>query len=103
MIPEAAIKAAESAYYETLTELRLAEGGGFKVSSQVKRSLRAALEAAAPYIEPTIKPRDIYRIQAAAIREAFHEFPLETIHAPDHAAVWLSRRADELDRKAERA
>ena len=67
------------------------------------RVARAALEAAAPHMEPTIKPRDVYRIQAMALREAFHEFPLETITAPDNAAVWMNRRADELDRKAERA
>lgn len=50
MIPEAASRAAEHAYRETLTELRLSEGGGFKVSSQVKRSIRAALEAAFPIL-----------------------------------------------------
>lgn len=49
-ISDEALKAANDAYCETLTELRLAEGGGFKVASQVRRSIRAALEAAAPYI-----------------------------------------------------
>ena len=52
MIPDAAIAAAERAYRETLTELRLAEGGGFKVASQVRRALHAALEAAAPHMIP---------------------------------------------------
>lgn len=50
MIRADAIKAAEAAYRETLTDLRLKEGGGFKAPSQVRRSIRAALEAAAPYM-----------------------------------------------------
>lgn len=50
MINEEAFRAAESTYMEKIVELRLAEGGGFKVPSQQKRAMRAALEAAAPYI-----------------------------------------------------
>ena len=50
MITAEAKRAAEDAYRETLTDLRLVEGGGFKVVSQVRRSIHAALEAAAPYL-----------------------------------------------------
>ena len=50
MIPEAAFRAAEATYMETIVELRLAEGGGFKVASQQRRAIRAALEAAAPHL-----------------------------------------------------
>lgn len=50
MIPTEAKRAAEGAYRETLTDLRLAEGGGFNVASQVRRSIHAALEAAAPHL-----------------------------------------------------
>lgn len=49
-IPAEARRAAESAYTEKLVELRLAEGGGFKVASQQRRAIAFALEAAAPYI-----------------------------------------------------
>jgi len=49
-IPYEVVEAAKMAYRETLTDLRLAEGGGFKVSSQVDRALLAALEAAAPHL-----------------------------------------------------
>lgn len=49
-ISDEAFKAADNAYMETLTDLRLKEGGGFKVGSQNKRALRAAFEAAAPYL-----------------------------------------------------
>ncbi|KQQ98006.1 hypothetical protein ASF74_14830 [Arthrobacter sp. Leaf145] len=44
------MSAAENAYRETITELRLAEGGGFKVASQHRRALEAAINAAAPFI-----------------------------------------------------
>lgn len=40
------IQAAADAYRETLTELRLREGGGFKVASQNRRALEDALAAA---------------------------------------------------------
>ena len=50
VIPAEAQRAAEAAYRETLTDLRLAEGGGFKVASQNRRALTAALEAAAPHM-----------------------------------------------------
>jgi len=50
VIPEAAFRAAEATYMETIVELRLAEGGGFKVASQQRRAIRAALEAAAPHL-----------------------------------------------------
>lgn len=53
-IPAEAERAAEAAYSETLAHLRLSEGGGFKVASQVRRSIRAALEAAAPHIRATV-------------------------------------------------
>lgn len=49
--------------------------------------LRAALEAAAPLMF------------AQALEEAVHAFPLETIHAPDNAVVWMMRRAEELRSK----
>jgi hypothetical protein len=91
-IPEAAVEAGLYAW-----------GFSSQTRDEYRQLLVHILEAAAPHLEPTIRPRDIYRIQAEAVREAFREFPLETIHAPDNAAVWLSRRADELDRKAERA
>lgn len=52
MIPEEAFRAAEATYTETLVDLRIAEGGGFKVASQQRRAIRAALEAAAPYMVP---------------------------------------------------
>lgn len=42
----ARVEAAANAYRETITELRLSEGGGFKVASQHRRSLDAALTAA---------------------------------------------------------
>lgn len=48
MIPAEARRAAEAAYTEKLVELRLAEGGGFKVASQQRRAIAFALEAAAP-------------------------------------------------------
>jgi hypothetical protein len=50
MISDEAFKAANDAYTEALVDLRLREGGGFKVVSQQRRALRAALEAAAPYM-----------------------------------------------------
>lgn len=55
MISNDATKAAQTAYRETLTELRLTEGGGFNVSSQVRRAIDAALEAAAPYLVQAAK------------------------------------------------
>jgi len=84
VIPDAARLAAEAAYTETIAELRLAEGGGFKVASQQRRAIAAALEAAAPHME------------AQALRDAVDAFPLETISAPDNAVVWLLRRADQV-------
>jgi hypothetical protein len=55
-IPEEAFRAASERYQEVLTRLRLAEGGGFKVASQHRRAITAALEAAAPFIlEPVIE------------------------------------------------
>lgn len=50
-IPDEAFKDAEATYREVLTDLRLKEGGGFKVPSQTRRALCAALEAAAPYLK----------------------------------------------------
>ena len=94
MIPDAAVEAALVARAEFKNQR------GMDNSANLMRHI---LEAAAPHMEPTIKPRDFYRIQATALREAFHEFPLETISAPDNAAVWMKRRADNLDHKAERA
>jgi len=46
--------------------------------------VRRILEAASPYL------------YAQAIDEAVAEFPLETIHAPDTALVWMMRRADKM-------
>ena len=96
MIPDAAVEAARR---------ELAKGAYQMAPEELPYANAAhrALEAAAPHMEPTIKPKDFYRIQAMALREAFHEFPLETITAPDNAAVWMKNRADELDHKAERA
>jgi hypothetical protein len=50
VISDEAVEAANDAYTEALVDLRLREGGGFKVVSQQRRALRAALEAAAPHI-----------------------------------------------------
>jgi hypothetical protein len=50
-ISEEAFREAEATYTEKLVELRLAEGGGFKVASQQRRAIRAALEAAAPFLK----------------------------------------------------
>ena len=50
MITDEARRAAQFAYTETLTELRLSEGGGLKVASQHRRALDTALEAAAPHV-----------------------------------------------------
>lgn len=47
-------------------------------------NLRAALEAASPYMH------------ARALKEAVDAFPLETIVSPDNAVVWMMRRAEEL-------
>jgi hypothetical protein len=49
-ISDEAVEAANDAYTEALVDLRLREGGGFKVVSQQRRALRAALEAAAPIL-----------------------------------------------------
>jgi hypothetical protein len=49
-IPDEAFRAANERYSEVLTDLRLREGGGFKVASQNRRALLAALEAAAPHL-----------------------------------------------------
>ena len=49
-IPTEAERAAEAAYSETLAHLRLTEGGGFKVASQVRRSIHSAIQAAAPHM-----------------------------------------------------
>lgn len=64
VIPDAAVEAAVEAHCEG--------------------TMRAALEAAAPYI------------MAQALDDAVAAFPLETITAPDSALVWLMRRADEI-------
>lgn len=50
MISDEAFRAANAAYMETLTDLRLSEGGGLKMASRNRRALRAALEAAAPHM-----------------------------------------------------
>ena len=82
VIPAEAVEAAETAYYETLTELRLQEGGGFKAASQVKRSIRAALEAAAPYM------------QAGALEAAAAEVDEGVgAHGQEEYADWLRERA----------
>lgn len=74
MIPDEAVEAA----HEQLDAM----------GSYVPRKyLAAALEAAAPYMF------------AQALEEAVHAFPLETIHAPDNAVVWMMRRAEELRSK----
>jgi len=49
-VPDEAVEAARSKYREVLIELRLSEGGGFKVGSQVSRAIAAAVTAAAPFI-----------------------------------------------------
>jgi len=64
MIPEAAVEAAVEAHCEG--------------------TMRAALEAAAPYL------------MAQALDEAAAAFPLETITAPDNALVWMMRRAEQI-------
>lgn len=58
MIPKEAIKAAEDTYRETLVDLRLTEGGGFKVASQNRRALHAALAAAAPFMPAGTKAEE---------------------------------------------
>ena len=50
VIPDKATKAAQDTFIEVLTDLRLKEGGGFKVASQQRRAIAAALEAAAPHL-----------------------------------------------------
>jgi len=50
MISKEASEAAHNTYREVLTDLRLTEGAGFKVASQVRRALDAAIEAAAPHL-----------------------------------------------------
>jgi len=50
--------------------------------------VRRILEAAAPYL------------YAQALDDAITEFPLETIHAPDTALVWMMRRAEKARRNA---
>lgn len=74
-IPDEAVEAAHRAWREQATL------GG----SIFEYNLRAALEAAAPHI------------QAQALRDAVDAFPLETIHAPDNAVVWMMRRAEEIE------
>ena len=49
-VSDEAFKAASDTYMEVLTDLRLKEGGGFKVASQNRRALRAAIQAAAPHM-----------------------------------------------------
>jgi len=104
-IPDAAVEAAARAHQASFAGLGHMQWDDLWQVAKDRRLvwMCAALEAAAPHMEPTIKPKDFYRIQAMALREAFHEFPLETITAPDNAAVWMKNRADELDHKAERA
>ncbi|MFB8368541.1 hypothetical protein ACFC25_04165 [Pseudarthrobacter sp. NPDC055928] len=75
-IPSEAKRAAEAAYRETLTGLRLAEGGGFKVPSQVKRSISAALDAAAPRIR-----EQGYEDGVQAVRDALLAFAEERDNA----------------------
>ena len=48
MIPEGAARDAAAVFTETIAGLRLAEGGGFKVASQQRRAIRAALDAVTP-------------------------------------------------------
>lgn len=48
---------------ETLVGLRLAEGGGFKVASQQRRSIRAALEAAAPFMLAEVRGRIVAHLE----------------------------------------
>jgi len=104
MIPGAAVEAAAWVLYvEDHLWGEPWETANVALKEKYRTRAIVALEAAAPYMEPTIKPRNFYIIQAVALREAFHEFPLETITAPDNAAVWMKTRADDLDRKAERA
>lgn len=50
--------------------------------------IRGILSAAAPLI------------QAQALRDAVDAFPLETIHAPDNAVVWLMRRVEQIEEEA---
>ena len=47
-------------------------------------ALMNALEAAAPHMF------------TQALEDAVDAFPLETIHAPDNAVVWMMRRAEEM-------
>lgn len=49
--------------------------------------IAGAIAAAAPHIS------------AQALEDAVHAFPLETIHAPDNAVVWMMRRAEQLRSK----
>jgi len=49
-IPAGAAKVAGDVFTETLVALRLKEGGGFKVASQQRRAIAAALAAAAPHL-----------------------------------------------------
>lgn len=55
------------------------------VVAHCEGTMRAALEAAYPYLA------------AQALREAVMDFPLETITAPDNAVAWLLRRAEQLE------
>jgi hypothetical protein len=72
VIPDEAFHAADATYRDTILELRLAEGGGFKVASQQRRALRAALEAAAPHLsqpEP-VSSAEVNAV-AAMVKDAY--------------------------------
>lgn len=87
MIPTEAVAAASKAMWFAARDGQEWFPGEDPLCDTITAEATVALEAAAPYMF------------AQALDDAVHAFPLETIHAPDNAVVWMMRRAEELRSK----